>query len=649
MFYSFKFDLKSVKKCFLFAYVRKFYYLCRRMFKYKANINPRALHTISQKVFSIYKRAVLYIDTILRYTIPIVALVVIGALVIDYGFVLNARDIHLINKVYELGWWIYLSLFNYRLLCHWKDIQRKALSLTFFFGLLLYASAIPVFFDVSQATGVWPHIFAFLQNKYFIVTLLGLFSFIEFSKGVTLFVNRKTNPALLVVLCFSVTIAFGALLLLLPRSTMPEINLPLIDALFVSTSAVCVTGLSTVEVSQIFTLEGQIVIALLIQVGGLGIMTITSFFAIFFMDGMGLYSQFTLRDIVSSNASSLVSTLLYVLGFTLVVELAGAAWIWLSIHPMSGMSIEEEIFFAIFHSVSAFCNAGFSTLEGNLGNELLFTGHHSFYIAISCLIILGGLGFPVLINIKRLLSYHLSKLWRKIFRRGIGTQRFSHLLYVNTKIVLFTTTILILGGAVCIGILEWDGAFAHLTTSEKIIHSFFNSVVPRTAGFNSVSVGDFSRLTIILILVLMFIGGGSQSTAGGIKVNTLAVAFASIKSLAKGRQTTELFNREITYNSIRRTLVVICGSAMVVIFFFIALLISEPTIPTMDILFETISAFATVGSSTGITPLLNNVSKSLLVALMFIGRVGFVTVLMSIVRKEKRMGYALPKEDIIIN
>lgn len=589
------------------------------------------------------------VDYVRRLLVLIVSVLIIGAIVIDYGFVLDDVEQRLIHQVYTVGWWMYLLSFTFQLVYCWKEIGKRALSLTTILGGLLYISALPHIFPESTDF-IWvSYLWAFLQNKFFLIALLGTFSLIEVSKGITGIVNRKTNPALLAVMCFAVTILFGALLLMLPRSTLEHIRIPVIDALFISTSAVCVTGLSTLEVAHTFTLEGQIIIALLIQIGGLGIMTITSFFAIFFMDGMGLYSQFTLRDMLSSSAESLMSTLLNVLGFTIVIEMIGAFFLWLSIHSDLGMTLNEEIFFSIFHSVSAFCNAGFSTLEGNLGNPAVITGHNSMYIIISVLVILGGLGFPVLINLKRLLSHYWSKLLYKTGSKNRSFSRMSHISGVNTKIVLVVSAILLFGGTLIIALLEWNGALAGFPPGEKIVHAFFAAVVPRTAGFNSVATAEFSRLTLIFLIILMWIGGGSQSTAGGVKVNTLAVAFASVRSLIKGKQTTELFNRELTYNSIRRTLVVIFGSIIIIMSFFVALLALEPDLPAMGLLFETVSAFATVGSSTGITASLCAESKFLLVLLMFIGRVGFITVLMSFIRKGEQTNYRLPKEEVIIN
>lgn len=585
------------------------------------------------------------IDYVRRVVVLLMSLLIIGAIVIDYGFVLDAMEMEVINKVYASGWWVFLLSFTFQILYHRKDIKRKTISMTGILGTILYLSTIPLIIRNPGDTEWIANIWSFLKNKFFILGILGTFSVIELSKGIVGFINKKTNPALLAVICFAVTIAFGALLLLLPRSTMEHIRLPVIDAFFVSTSAVCVTGLSTVEVAHTFTLEGQIIIALLIQVGGLGIMTITSFFAIFFMNGMGLYSQFKLRDMMSSNAESLMSTLLHILGFTIVIELVGAFFIWLSIHSTTGMTLNEEIFFSVFHSISAFCNAGFSTMEGNLGNEAVLTGHNSLFLVVSALLILGGLGFPVLINLKKMASYY----WSKIFRRKKNHARLSHLIDVNTKIVIYTSLVLIVGGTAVIALLEWNGAFAHLPVDEKIVQAFFSAVVPRTAGFNGVATAEFSRLTLVLLILLMWIGGASQSTAGGIKVNTAAVAFASIKSLIRGNESTQLFNREITYNSIRRTLVVIFGSIFTIFIFYIILLILEPDIPGMDLLFETVSAFSTVGSSTGITTTLCNESRFALIFLMFIGRIGFITLMMSIIPKGKKTGYRLPKEDVIIN
>lgn len=578
-----------------------------------------------------------------------VSILIVGAIVVDYGFPLSSSETILINKVYAIGWWTYAISFAFQLVLRWSQIKKKTLSLTTAAGIMLYMSALPKIFTISSEGTWFASVYNFLESKYFIVALLGIFAIIELSRAITKLVNKKTNPALLVVLCFAGTIIFGALLLMLPRSTMEHIQLPMIDALFTSTSAVCVTGLTTVDVASTFTLEGQIIIALLIQIGGLGIMTITTFFALFFMDGLGLFSQFALKDMISSGAETLIATLLYVLGFTIVIELFGAIFIWLSIHPLEGMNLNEEIFFSVFHSISAFCNAGFSTLENGLGNEMIFLGHNMLYIVISVLIILGGIGFPILINLRRQFGYYFSMLFHRFFYKEKSQPRYSHLVDLNTYIVLKITVILVVFGSLFILMLEGNRAFADLSFVDKIVQSFFNAVVPRTAGFNSIATSEFSRVTILLLIVLMWIGGASQSTAGGVKVNTLAVAYASMKSLITGQRTTELYNREITYNTIRRALAVIAGSVLVIAIFYVALLLLEPHITSTEALFETVSAFSTVGSSLGITASLSTMSKFLLVLLMFIGRVGFITVMMSIIPRREQNKFRLPKEDIIIN
>ena len=588
-------------------------------------------------------------DYIVKIVSMLTSICVVAAIIVDYGFELDAHEMSFILSVYNIGWWVYFISFAYKVVVHWSEVWRKGMSFTLILGIMLCASALPMFFTMSVDSQILTTLWSMLVHKYFIISVIGLLSLITISQWIVNFVNKRTNPALLIVVCFITVIAFGALLLLLPRSTLEHIRLPMVDALFISTSAVCVTGLSPLEIAHTFTIEGQIILALLIQIGGLGIMTITSFFALFFMGGIGLYSQFSLKNMIASTSESLKSVLTNVLGFTLVIEIIGTLLIWLSIHSTMGMTHREEIFFSLFHSVSAFCNAGFSTLEGNLGNDLILYNHNTFYLVISLLIVLGGIGFPILMSLKKILSYYASELLHRVFRKQGQRPRYMHIADSNTKIVLYSSMVLILIGTLGIAFLEWNESLASFSFSEKIMQSLFNAVAPRTAGFNSVSLSEFSRVTIILYLVLMWIGGGSQSTAGGIKVNTFVVALATLKSLIKGEHSTTMFNREITYSSIRRALVVVFGSICIIALFYVVLLLLEPGLQSIDLLFESVSAFSTVGSSLGITPLLGDISKLLLVVLMFLGRVGFITVLMSIMPQKEQPKYRLPKEDIIIN
>ncbi len=595
------------------------------------------------------KTLILKADNIVKIVSILISIFVVVAIIVDYGFVLDVHEMSFIMSLYDTGWWVFFISFVFKFIVHWSEVWRKGISFTLILGILLCTSALPQFFNVPENSHALTLLWTFLSHKYFIISVIGILSLITISQWIINFVNKRTNPALLIVVCFMTVIAIGALLLLLPRSTLEHIRLPVVDALFISTSAVCITGLSPIEIAHTFTTEGQIIIALLIQIGGLGIMTITSFFALFFMGGIGLYSQFSLKNMIASSSESLKSVLTNVLGFTFVIEIIGTLFIWLSIHLTMGMTLRDEIFFSLFHSVSAFCNAGFSTLEGNLGNDLILYNHNIFYLVISLLIVLGGIGFPILMSLKRILSYYGSELLHKVFRMNGQRSRYMHIADINTKIVLYSSFALILIGTVGIAFFEWNGSLASFSFGEKIVQSLFNAVAPRTAGFNSVSLNDFSRVTIILYLVLMWIGGGSQSTAGGIKVNTFVVALASLKSLIKGKHSTTLFNREITYSSIRRALVVVFGSICIIVLFYVALLLLEPSLSSIDLLFESVSAFSTVGSSMGITPLLSSISKILLVVLMFLGRVGFITVFMSILSQKEQPKYHLPKEDIIIN
>lgn len=572
----------------------------------------------------------------------LVSIIVIGAIVVDYGFVLDEREMSFILHIYRYTWWIYVIAYLLQLIFQWETITHKTIFMTVFFGILLFFSALPKF--IPPASGWMTEAWAFFSHKIYMGALLGSYALLEISRGVVNFINKRTNPALLMTVCLGVIIAFGALLLLLPRSTHEHIRLPLVDALFVSTSAVCVTGLSTVDIPQTFSIEGQVIIAILIQIGGLGVMTITSFFAMFFMGSTGLYNQFTLRDMIGSDTfSSLISTLLYILGFTFVIEAVGAFAIWMSIHATMGMTIDEEIFFSVFHAISAFCNAGFSTLTNNLSNPDILTGHNGFYLILTALIVLGGIGFPILVNLRRVVTYYLGKLWLN------RTQRYVHLTNINTKLVLVTSAILIVLGTVSMATLEWNGTFAGMSASEKLVQSLFNSIAPRTAGFNSVDMTHFSILTILIYTVLMWIGGGSQSTAGGIKVNTLAVAFANFVSVIRGRDRVTLFYRELSPISIRRALAKVFGSILIIFLFFTALVALEPDLPVKGLFFETVSAYSTVGASLNITPLLGDESKILVSILMFVGRIGLITILMSLVQHGGNPKYRFPQDDVIIN
>lgn len=553
-------------------------------------------------------------------------------LMFHYGFTLSPADAKLINIIYNIAWIVFLVNITYYLFTGYKNTKQKYKNLVIVLSILLYLTILPYLFFRPTDNTVFSVIWDILHSNFYRLTLFVLFAILNLSNAIIRLLGKRTNPSLILAVSFFVIILIGTGLLILPRSTVAGISW--IDALFVSTSAVCVTGLTPVDVATTFTIEGQIIIALLIQIGGLGVMTLTSFFAVFFMGNTSLYNQLVLKDMINSDSlNSLISTLVYILGFTLVIEGGGMFLIWCSIHNTLGMTMNQELFFAAFHSVSAFCNAGFSTLSGNLGNSMLLTNHNMLYVTISFLIILGGIGFPILVNFKDI-----------IFRK-----RTYRLLNLNTRIVLVTTCILLVGGTGLMALFEWHGAFAGMSVMDKIVQSFFNAVCPRTAGFTSVDLTAMSLQTILLYTILMWIGGAAQSTAGGIKVNAFAAAVLNLRSVLRGNERVEAFGREISLNSIRRSNATILLSFVVLFLFIFVLTILEPEISLLKIVFECVSALGTVGSSLDATHLFGDYGKLILAFLMFIGRIGLITLMMGIITPNKNTRYRYPSDSIIIN
>lgn len=563
----------------------------------------------------------------------LVAVLFMLAIIYEYGFRLTPGTIRTVHSIYNMAWIVYLINITYYFFTGFRDTKKKYKRLVIILGILLYFTLLPHLFFRPGDGFVIPGIWDILHSRWYRLILLTLFSLLILSSGVVRLMGKRTNPSLILATSFFCIILIGTGLLALPRSTMEGISF--IDALFVSTSAVCVTGLTPVDISATFTVEGQIIIALLIQTGGLGVMTLTSFFAVFFMGNTSIYNQLVLKDMISSSSlNSLISTLLYILGFTLVIELSGMFFIWISIHgTFPHMSVQDELFFAAFHSVSAFCNAGFSTLSNNLGNSAILTNHNTLYMTVSFLVILGGIGFPILVNFKNLL-----------FKKGT-----SRVLNLNTRIVLSTTLILLITGTLLLALLEWNGAFAGMSVQDKLVQSFFNAVSPRTAGFTSVNLTGMCLQTLLIYTLFMWIGGAAQSTAGGIKVNAFAVALLNLAAVLRGSKRVEAFGREISEDSIRRSNATVFISLIVLFLFFFILTLLEPHIPAFHLLFECVSALGTVGSSLDTTQLLGDWGKLLVSLLMFIGRVGVITLMLGIISRKKNTRYRYPSDNIIIN
>jgi potassium uptake TrkH family protein len=487
---------------------------------------------------------------------------------------------------------------------------------------------------------------SWLNNYYFYSLLvLGLFVF-EFSRFDIRDLTLLLNPAQLFMLSFAFLIFTGAALLELPNATTKPITF--IDALFTSTSAICVTGLTVVDTATHFTTLGKSIILILIQIGGIGIMTFTSFFGFFFKGGSTSFSErFVLSDFFSEdNVSEIRKTLAKVIFITLLFEAAGAIILYFNLDRDYFTSIGSRIRFSVFHSISAFCNAGFSTLTDNI-NDYRIRGTYPILYVLSFLIILGGIGFPILLNFYTYIKYKFLS-FMSILRFGRKKDTIPMMISVNSQLVIYTTLFLLILGTVFFFLFEKNNTLKGMDLAGKIAHSFFGSVTPRTAGYNSVNMGQLSVAASVLTIFLMWVGASPVSTGGGIKTTTFAIAMLNALRIARVKNHIEFHKREFHERSVDRAFAIIILSIIILGCSSLVMYLIEPDKGPLKILFECVSAFGTVGLSLGITPLLTDPSKLLLVLLMYTGRMGILTLLFALIRKTKTSVYRYPKENIVI-
>ncbi len=433
------------------------------------------------------------------------------------------------------------------------------------------------------------------------------------------------NPARMLVISFMALIGAGTAGLMLPQSSTGE-SIRFIDALFTITSGSCVTGLAVFDIGTQLTRFGQIVLLLSIQFGGLGIVTFSTFFILIVGGSISFRGHNILQETFSqqpmADFGALVKSIIVV---TLGIELVGAILLYFSFRPLHPPG--EAIYFSIFHSVSAFCNAGFALYPDNL---IRFQSDWYFNLIICFLIISGGLGFVV--------YYDLGDF---IFRRS---RRPFAALNFHTRLTLIVTALLIAGGALGFFFFEFRNILRPMDWPTKIIVSLFQSVTPRTAGYNTVPFDQLTSGTLFFIIILMFIGGSSGSCAGGIKTSTFAVLIGLAWARFRDQQEVNLLKRRIPDSVVSKAISVSLFAMLVIVFFTFVVLESEiggvshqiSRWRFIDILFETTSAFGTVGLSTGVTPMLTDLGKAVITLVMFLGRVGPLTVAIAVTKSVTR-------------
>lgn len=441
--------------------------------------------------------------------------------------------------------------------------------------------------------------------------------------------GASLSPAQLIFLGFALVILTGAVLLTLPLSVRSGQANNFIDALFTATSAVCVTGLVTVDTGTFYGPFGHLVILILLQIGGLGIVTAATFYALLSGKRIGLKERIIVKEALNrQNLGGVIRLVRSILLATVIIEGIGSFLLFLVF--MKYFPWHKALWYGIFHAISAFCNAGFDLLGQDyypFCSLIPFQKDIIVLIIFGSLVVLGGIGFPVLLELRRV--------------KGLKN------LSLHSKIVILVTCLFVLGGTVIFYILERNTVLGGLGVAERLVNAWFLSVVPRTAGFAAVDLAKTAAATWLILMFFMFVGASPASTGGGIKTTTFSILLLAVWAKLRARDDVEVFDRTIDKDSVYRALVIaVLASSM--IFLCIVLLTLADDHEPIKLIFEAFSAFGTVGLTTGITPNLSPYAKIVLIFLMFFGRLGPLTVALALLEKKQKTHIKFPKGNVII-
>ncbi len=602
---------------------------------------------------------------VLTVLIAVVGTAAAVSLAVDYGFEQEQQPLS--DEALRAIQMAAVLLFVIRTLVGLASVpvRREYLQTRWLELLVLPTGAIVIGIGWQLHLNVWLLASVLMQGFFVVEFLLHLIR-------MNALLLRRYHPTRLMVVSFAVVILIGGSLLSLPRASKPQkigasTSLPhhVLNCYFTAVSAVCVTGLTVYDTPTEFTLFGQIVIILLIQVGGLGILVFGTVFAMLIGQQMSITETVAMQDSVSGpTVGNIARMLRFVVLATFVIEAIGAAILYTMWDPSIACPW-RRIYLSLFHSVSAFCNAGFALQSDNM---ISYRGYWQLYVSLMMLIVIGGLGFPVLRDIYEWVGTRLMPTWRTRVTLGIAGRM--ERLNLHSKLALAMTAVLIFGGAALLLFFETPTRFnpryrpgmsAHLmpkppvmageTFGQRTLDALFQSVTTRTAGFNSIptTLTAMSPASIFVMTVLMFIGGGSASTAGGIKTVTAAVIYLAVRATMRRHEQVEAFGRTIPVIQVRQA-----GAVLVLMMFMVGASVTLLSFTEseragfLELLFEEVSGLCTVGLSCGITSELTAFGKLVIMANMFIGRLGPLTLLVAMAGREKTRRYRYAEEGVII-
>jgi trk system potassium uptake protein len=571
----------------------------------------------------------------------LVSLAAVGSIVYYYGFPQSSDTALIALSIIRFSFYFYIFKYLLYLLLaqHTREyIRENRMESIIIFGLIFFGllylifghQILKNFSETYYLSYILPYLLLFVQLYFLIIVS------IEIGQASPIIAKLDLGPAALLILSFFFLIFVGTGLLMLPEMTVHH-HIHFIDALFTSASASCVTGLIVVDTATYFTFKGQMIIMFLIQLGGINIISFATFFTTFYLRSTGVRYQSLIKDFLSTDKfSDTRSILRQVVFLSAFMEITGSVLIYFlwGNHYQFG-SGRDRIFSSVFHAISSFNNAGFSLFTNNLYEQGVRNAY-GVQIVVAILVITGGLGFIALQDIQKKFSFRKKK-------------NAPHpALQVNTRLVLWVTGILLLAGTVIFYFFEKDTLLKGDSLGHALITSFFQSVTARTAGFNTVDFGQIGLPMLTIFMFLMYVGASPGSTGGGIKTTTFAVLIKSAIDTLRGKKNVEFFRRTISFDNINKAYSLVLFSITLIFLSTFLLSIFEPKTDFIRLLFEEISAFATVGLSTGITAGLSVGGKIIIIVSMLVGRVGPLTLALALSKKAIYTRYRYGRTNVMI-